>query len=238
MKRLIIILLLLATCGYAQVRRITNNLPTDTLNSEWLLHVVDGIDDINYKISIENFFKDSLFVNAVDTIVSVPLGNIAYTNAVNTFTGSLNTFESINVLSVKIRQSVPPFPSTDVLYNLAGTLHWDSDLDVQGLINGVKVYTALITQSGTNDPVATIVGENTIGSIVWTRVGVGLYYGTLASAFPVNKTVGFSGNAGLIGLSSRAVSIRRISENVIEMMNDGAADNQLNDTSIEIRVYP
>jgi len=49
-------------------------------------------------------------------------------------------------------------------------------------------YTALLTQSGTSAPVATVL-ENTIGNIVWTRYGVGNYKGTLTGAFVENKTV-------------------------------------------------
>jgi hypothetical protein len=45
------------------------------------------------------------------------------------------------------------------------------------------VYTALLSQSGTNAPVATVL-ENTLGgTVVWTRVGAGDYFGTLAGAF-------------------------------------------------------
>ena len=54
---------------------------------------------------------------------------------------------------------------------------------------GVKVYKALITQSGTDDPVATIL-ENTLGAIpVWSRDGIGQYYLTLLDAFPLTKTL-------------------------------------------------
>ena len=35
-------------------------------------------------------------------------------------------------------------------------------------LNGVKVYRALLSQSGTDDPVALLL-ENTIGAIYWTR---------------------------------------------------------------------
>lgn len=55
-------------------------------------------------------------------------------------------------------------------------------------IKPYKVYTALLTQTGTNAPVATVF-ENTIGNIVWTRYGIGNYKGTLNDAFIANKTV-------------------------------------------------
>jgi hypothetical protein len=53
----------------------------------------------------------------------------------------------------------------------------------------ILVYTALLTQSGTSAPVATVL-ENTLdGTVVWTYEGVGDYYATLAGAFDVTKTI-------------------------------------------------
>jgi len=50
-------------------------------------------------------------------------------------------------------------------------------------------YVALLTQSGTSDPVATIL-ENTLGGVpVWTRSTTGTYAIQLTGAFPVGKTV-------------------------------------------------
>lgn len=52
-----------------------------------------------------------------------------------------------------------------------------------------KVYTALLTQSGTDAPVATVL-ENTLGDIVWTRDSVGIYRGTLNGVlFLLEKTI-------------------------------------------------
>jgi hypothetical protein len=51
-----------------------------------------------------------------------------------------------------------------------------------------KVYKALLTQSGTDAPVATVL-ENSLGDIVWTRSNTGIYVATLANAFTVNKTI-------------------------------------------------
>lgn len=63
---------------------------------------------------------------------------------------------------------------------------------VDGIKNGaVKVYRALLTQSGTNAPVAVIL-ENTLGAVpVWGYGGVGYYTLTLAGAFPDDKTLFF-----------------------------------------------
>jgi hypothetical protein len=47
-----------------------------------------------------------------------------------------------------------------------------------------KVYTALLTQTGTDAPVATVL-ENTLGgTLVWTRSSDGEYTATLIGAFP------------------------------------------------------
>ncbi len=69
-----------------------------------------------------------------------------------------------------------------------------------------KVYTALLTQSGTDAPVATVL-ENTLGDIVWTRTGVGQYSGTLIGGFTTDKTFippyssDFSGSSIFLPLS-------------------------------------
>lgn len=51
-----------------------------------------------------------------------------------------------------------------------------------------KVYTALLTQSGTDAPVATVLQNTLGGTVVWTRDDVGIYTATLALAFTTNKT--------------------------------------------------
>lgn len=56
--------------------------------------------------------------------------------------------------------------------------------DIVGDNSGVKIYRALLTQTGTDAPVATVL-ENTLGgTLVWTRSQAGNYVGTLAGAFP------------------------------------------------------
>lgn len=57
------------------------------------------------------------------------------------------------------------------------------------------VYTALLTQTGTSAPVATVL-ENTLGgTVVWTRESAANYIGTLAGAFPNNKVIAFPSSA-------------------------------------------
>lgn len=99
--------------------------------------------------------------------------------------------------------------------------------------NTPKVYRAILTQTGTANPVATVV-ENNIGNIVWARTSAGLYTGTLASVFTANKTF------LLIGISqtTNLVKFIRTSTSVLTIQSAAATDGQLVETSIEIHIYP
>jgi hypothetical protein len=63
---------------------------------------------------------------------------------------------------------------------------YTDNLVVRGTMNGIPVepscykYTAILTQSGTSDPIA-YVREGSFGDIIWTRVGVGAYEGFIQS---------------------------------------------------------
>jgi hypothetical protein len=61
-------------------------------------------------------------------------------------------------------------------------------------------YVALLTQTGTSAPVATVLANTLGGTVVWTRDSAGNYTGTLAGAFTEDKTYfppfgDFSGDA-------------------------------------------
>ena len=109
-----------------------------------------------------------------------------------------------------------------------------------------KVYVALLTQSGTNAPVATVL-ENTLGSdIVWTYQGIGQYYGTLANAFTLNKTTVILGTAVRGGdpsdirasIVATTLSVNQIQVSTGDAMTSTREDDGLLNTAIEIRVYP
>lgn len=103
--------------------------------------------------------------------------------------------------------------------------------------SGYLVYTALLSQTGTGAPVATVL-QNTVGDIVWVRNSGGVYRGTLNGAFPLGKfwsVISYSGESVDITLS-----IERINDNYfLILVNDGiGGDGALTNTPIEIRVYP
>ena len=89
-------------------------------------------------------------------------------------------------------------------------------------------YVAILSQTGTDDPVATVL-ENTIGDIVWTRTGIGSYFGTLNGAFPSNSTFVLGQN------TTSGISFYRDSDDAVRI---SAGKEGLFNYSVEIRVYP
>lgn len=126
---------------------------------------------------------------------------------------------------------IAPESGTDVTVN--------GNLVVTGTnnIRPYKVYTGLISQTGTNDPTVVIM-ENTIGNIVWQRIAAGQYTATLTNAFTVDKTYLVVGpfqylyNTSCTFLRNNA-SILGLANQTNNIIGDGILDN----TPIEIRVY-
>ena len=106
---------------------------------------------------------------------------------------------------------------------------------VDGIKNGaVKVYRALITQSGTDNPVPTVL-ENTLGgTLVWTYNNTGQYLGTLEGAFPSAKCW-FSPFSITTGAGS-PIDFHRVNDNAVEIISN--EDGNVSGLPIEIRVYP
>jgi hypothetical protein len=99
-------------------------------------------------------------------------------------------------------------------------------------------YAALLNQSSTSAPVATIL-QNGIGAIVWARTATGFYTGTLVGAFPANKTFLLADSLNVT--TAPVIRIKRNDDDTIVIIThqSGAAqDGLLEDTTIEIRVYP
>jgi hypothetical protein len=108
------------------------------------------------------------------------------------------------------------------------------------------VYTALLTQSGTNAPVATVL-ENTLGgTVVWSRDVAGIYVATLSGAFPANKTTPISQreqqSADNVDDIPQWLTGLRLTDNTYGLntgnFDSGLSDSVLNGAFIEIRVYP
>jgi hypothetical protein len=104
-----------------------------------------------------------------------------------------------------------------------------------------KVYNALLTQSGTSAPTATVLGTNTIGSIVWTRSSAGIYVGTLSSAFTSAKTWLMTGWSDESAGGNIVFKLKRTGNNTVELLTsqDGTNGSDVfTNLSIRIEVYP
>ena len=115
------------------------------------------------------------------------------------------------------------------------------------ILNGLdtrpyKVYTALLSQTGTNAPVATVL-ENTLGgTVVWSYVDIGTFSGITTGKFLNNKTYLYINSASETGnMLDGLAGVSKISEdeiNVITVSSGADVSNDiLNQASIEIRVY-
>ena len=106
-----------------------------------------------------------------------------------------------------------------------------------------KVYTAILNQSGTNAPVATVL-ENTIGSMVWSYglFAPGAY--EVVGTLPLGKSVVIAGPPNTFGPFSNVVlgTFSQVLANkiIIKSTNSSGTmqDGLLSNHFIEIRVYP
>ena len=103
-----------------------------------------------------------------------------------------------------------------------------------------KVYTALLSQIGTNAPTATVL-ENTLGgTVVWSRNITGEYYGTLTGAFTSGKTYATIVNGSRVDGIPLYYQTARISSDVVRIISikgTGQTDSLISGMSCEIRVY-
>ncbi len=104
------------------------------------------------------------------------------------------------------------------------------------------VYTALLSQSGTDAPVATVL-ENTLGgSVTWSYDSAGTYSFAMPSATPTNKFVTIIGPASE-GLGNNIYAQSASTGAGAGVVNTGIIadsflDDELYNTYFEIRVYP
>jgi len=102
------------------------------------------------------------------------------------------------------------------------------------------VYSAILTQEGTNPPVATVF-TNTLGvTPEWSYVDVGQYILTATGVFTLDKLFIIIGNNSTVNY---AVAFdfetgNEIGVNTYNWSTNAAANGGLYKTSIEIRVYP
>lgn len=133
-----------------------------------------------------------------------------------------------------------PFLSDDEITNLSAT----------GTTNGVKVYRALLTQTGTDAPVATVLANTLGGTVEWYYDGTGQYTATLTGVFLAGKTClpSVGTVTALDGITTVVVTaFYRVDDDNVRLQTAIAdiavgtltlSDGQLTGTYVEILVYP
>jgi hypothetical protein len=112
----------------------------------------------------------------------------------------------------------------------------DSISDIPTFSLPYKSYIALITQTGTNAPVAEVIENTLVGTPVWTRPLAGTYMCTLTGAFPAAKTIYNTAQQNcLVSAVITPYTIVRYSDNAMELDNYG--DGNLSSAIFEVRVY-
>lgn len=79
--------------------------------------------------------------------------------------------------------------STTALTSGVKDVYVPKNLSVTGTINGVKKYVALLSQSGTSAPTATVLENSLGGTLVWSYDAIGQYHATLTGVFTANKRI-------------------------------------------------
>jgi len=111
------------------------------------------------------------------------------------------------------------------------------------IVNGYRTYSALLSQEGTNAPVATVL-ENSIGKIVWSRTYPGVYLAQLIDGFPNNATTGITSDSAwnqdgytYITTATGGNPSDFIAVETLDGITHSRTDGILGYTYIEIKIY-
>jgi hypothetical protein len=206
--------------------------------------IISGTGDINTGTGATNS-DSSIFIgyftcpSTASNTNEIVIGHGATGNGSNSVTlGN----DNITKTYLKGNVQLPTVPTTS-----AGTYSILTRNNITGEVEKIapayKVYTALLTQSGTASPTVDIL-ENTLGgTIVWTRSGIGSYTGTLSGMFPDTNKVfcifsfgtSVSNYGDNINLFWQANSSNTIVLTTVRINSN--SDEMLSKNPIEIRVY-
>jgi hypothetical protein len=167
--------------------------------------------------------------NPIEKLDVVGNGKFSGTVTASSFNGSANLTGTPTAPTATVGTNTTQIATTSYVLANSGALPY-------------KVYTALLSQSGTNAPVATVLQNTLGGTVVWSYNSAGLYTATLTSAFTDLKTAVLctkdtnnpAGTANVIMRASKASTSTVI---VATVSSTGGVDQQLGGATIEIRVY-
>jgi hypothetical protein len=217
---------------------IDYNANDEVLTKVELISVDTEIDLVNFPIAAPIYVGDPTTSLATGGVINF---NNVLSN-INLSFGNFQVFGTGNVIAPSLRgmvvgdnQSVTEDGITTNNLRVTETLN---GRPITEMLPTYQKYIATISQTGILDPVVTIL-ENTLGDIVWARIGVGVYRGTLTNAFPnADKVYLHLSNSKLNNQNAIVVtSVNDIDIFTYDLTNVGQ-DNMLTDNTIEIRVYP
>lgn len=184
-------------------------------------------------------YKPNFNVNPLDTLLDLPVLGAENTLYVIKDTGAIYIWNGSEFITY---DSIPTGGATgEVLAKASAT---DRDVEWIDPTGGVKEYIALLNQTGTDAPVATVLKNTLGGEVTFGYDSAGSYTINSNSLFIDNKTfiqitLGYIWNAN-IGLVNYFIS----SENLINLITfdstvSGNGNNDvLQNCSIKIEVYP
>ena len=126
----------------------------------------------------------------------------------------------------------------EVSEDLGGGLFGSRKLTGLQLRNGIKTYKAILTQTGTHAPTATVFINTLSGTPTFSYIGVGSYEITLTGEFTANKVTVSANNfvsGGLVKV------FRKDADDIIIQTYDtslSSTNGVLNETTILIEVHP
>ena len=176
--------------------------------------------------------------NAVVTATSFVKGNTATSNILLAGGGDIPQSAFLTSVSPTLT-GTPTAPTATAGTN---TDQIATTAFVQAAARPYKVYTALLSQTGTNAPTATVL-ENTLGvTITWTRMMSGQFLGTASySIFSPNKFVSSSGRTNINTLIRldyfSPTDVFLGTATVTGAASSTFSDSLITSASIEIRVY-
>lgn len=192
------------------------------------LQLADGTTFLNSNTGRSTYLTAGL-VNAARI---TPSSKVQIGNSVDDSTP--DTGEELQVLGeIKATGTVTASPAT-----VSTELVTKGQLDAA--ISPSLIYKALLTQSGTSAPTATVL-ENTLGgTVTFGYISTGVYTVNCTSCFASNKTFVLM-NSGVNGAYVNGINLSTTSQffiNTTSNTTGSAADSGNNATAFEIRVYP
>jgi hypothetical protein len=172
-------------------------------NNAGAKHTINGAN--NYVAKSAEFVD----VNGNDNVINSFAKNI-------TITGDRNIIES-GVVDVTLINCF------DLTVSESGT-YVDGKLQVTP-----KRYVALLTQSGTSAPTATVLENSLEGVPVWSRVSSGIYLLTLASAFSANTVIPNDYTLSIDGVVLSTFTFEKTSTSVLTLETIDVVGNKVDD---------